>query len=99
MISGPGGCGKTSIARLLSLYRGFIPIEISAAQLRKREEVQHFIDMYRTNVVHNYPKTHPLYIEARENLSLCKMKDLCVGKSVILDELDAIGMSEKGLTK
>ena len=96
LVSGPGGCGKTTFARLLALYRGFIPIEMSAASVRKKDEVSQFMDLYVSDIRTNFGENHPYVLEARKQLKLCHT-ELPLGKAMILDELDAMGKSEKGL--
>ena len=97
LITGPGGCGKTSFASILALYRGYIPIESTAALLRKKEEIQHFIDIWNSDVTHNYSDNHPLVKKAKKYLIAHCTPDLPVGKCLILDEVDAVAKTEKGL--
>lgn len=97
LISGPTGTGKTEFAKLLALYRGFIPIEFSAALLRKKKEVQHCIDVYKSDIRRNYSANHPFVIQALNNLDSCNMGRLGVGKAIIIDELDATSKGYKGL--
>lgn len=97
LISGPGGCGKTMFAKILALYRGYICIEMSASLLRRKEEIQHFIDVYKSDITHNYSDNHPLVKKARKFLIAHSTPDLPIGKCILLDEVDSVGKSEKGL--
>ena len=97
LISGPSGTGKTEFAKLLALYRGYIPVEFSAALLRRKQEVDNCIDIYRSDVTHNFSANHPLMIQALRNLDSCNMVKHGVGVALIIDELDATSKGYKGL--
>ena len=97
LISGPSGTGKSEFAKMLSLYRGYIPMEFSAALLRKKQEVEHCIDIYRSDVRKNFSANHPLVIEALTNLDSCNMIRSGLGAAICIDELDATSKGYKGL--
>lgn len=97
LVSGPTGVGKTEFAKLLALYRGYIPIEFSAALLSKKIEVERCVDIYRSDVTRNFSANHPLVIKALYNLDSCNMSRFGVGKAIIIDELDATSKRYKGL--
>lgn len=96
LISGPTGTGKTEFAKLLALYRGFIPMEFSAALLRKKKEIEECIDVYKSDIRRNFSPNHPFVIQALRNLDATNMTKLGVGKAIVIDELDAISKEHKG---
>lgn len=98
VISGSGGIGKTTFARLLALYRGFIPIEFNASSLRRKKEVSAMVDMYKTDIRKTIDPKNSDLLEAQKNLKLCNMSTLGVGKAIIIDELDAMGKGDRGLS-
>lgn len=97
LITGPTGCGKSEFAKLLALYRGYIPIEFSAALLRKKQEIDECIDLYKSDVSSLFSPNNPLVIQALQNLDSCNMARAGVGKAVIIDELDATSKGYKSI--
>lgn len=98
LISGPSGCGKTEFAKMLALYRGFIPIEFSASQLRMKKEISYLVDVYNTDISKTISPTDPNLLEAKHNLNICNMGNLSVGKAILVDELDAMTKGERGFS-
>lgn len=97
LITGPNGVGKTEFARLLALYRGYIPFEFNTSDLRLKNEVSAMVDLYQSDVRFNFNIGASVVMEAKKNMESCGMGKFPLGKAIIIDELDAMTKGQKGI--
>lgn len=97
IITGPSGVGKTLLAKLLALYRGYIPLEYNTSDLRRKNEISDMVDVYRSDIRKNFKANAKILLQAKKNLDACGLSKHQVGKAIIIDELDAMTKGQKSL--
>jgi len=100
IIVGPGGCGKTTISRLLAIQRGYMPMIKDAAMIRKKEDFFRIRQLYITDMRNIFARNSTTFNAASSALRTCRLEaESGVGKAIIIDALDAVTKGDTGLLK
>lgn len=97
IIIGPTGVGKTRLAEFIAESRGMVPIVLTASATRKKNEIENFEILYKSNMSHLYKSNHPMINRILQKSNRKYLKNRPIGKVLIVDEVESITKGERGL--
>lgn len=95
LLTGPGGIGKSTLAKFIAESRGMFPILISATATRKKEEIERFEMLYKSKIRNLLRMNHPAIKKILEKSNMGP--GLPIGKCIIVDEIECTMKGERGL--